>query len=288
MLGRFLAGGVAGVDPRVMGIGPVPASRKALARAGLSAADLDLVELNEAFASQSVAVDPRARPRPGDRQRQRRRDCPRPPARHERRPPRRQPAPRGPPPRAPATASRRSASASDRARQRSSRWLALWTESGATLAAMATSDSQLPVEGYRLTGISPRAYQHPADRAATAALAAIPYLDRVVRKLIELGYERALRQSALGASVRLSERAARRRLARARARLRDARHGRRAAALPDAVPVRERGARSGRSGRSSSCSPSWCGCSTRPSGAPSSRTRRRTSCPTTSSTARRC
>jgi 3-oxoadipyl-CoA thiolase len=54
-LGRFVAGGVAGVDPRVMGIGPVPASRKALARAGLEPQDLDLVELNEAFASQSVA-----------------------------------------------------------------------------------------------------------------------------------------------------------------------------------------------------------------------------------------
>ena len=63
----------------------------------------------------------------------------------------------------------------------------------------------LPVEGHRLTGISPRAFQHPADRAATAALSAIPYLDKVVRKLIELGYERALRQSYLGSAVRLSE-----------------------------------------------------------------------------------
>lgn len=65
--------------------------------------------------------------------------------------------------------------------------------------------SELPAEGYRLTGISPKAWQHPADRAATAALASIPYLDQVVRKLIELGYERALRQSYLGASVRLGE-----------------------------------------------------------------------------------
>lgn len=63
----------------------------------------------------------------------------------------------------------------------------------------------LPVEGYQLTNISPKAYEHPADRAATAALAAVPYLDRVVRKLIELGYERVLRQSYLGSSVRLSE-----------------------------------------------------------------------------------
>jgi acetyl-CoA acetyltransferase family protein len=55
-LARFVAAAVAGVDPRVMGIGPVPAVTKALARAGLTSAELDLVELNEAFASQSVAV----------------------------------------------------------------------------------------------------------------------------------------------------------------------------------------------------------------------------------------
>jgi 3-oxoadipyl-CoA thiolase len=55
-LGRFVAGAVAGVDPRVMGIGPVPAVRKLLDRAGVSVEDLDLVELNEAFASQSLAV----------------------------------------------------------------------------------------------------------------------------------------------------------------------------------------------------------------------------------------
>ena len=61
----------------------------------------------------------------------------------------------------------------------------------------------LPVEGYRLEDISPKAYEHPADRAATAALASVPMLDQVVRKLIEFGYERALRQAYLGASVRL-------------------------------------------------------------------------------------
>jgi 3-oxoadipyl-CoA thiolase len=55
-LGAFVASAVAGVDPRVMGIGPVPAVRKLLDRTGLAVADLDLVELNEAFASQSVAV----------------------------------------------------------------------------------------------------------------------------------------------------------------------------------------------------------------------------------------
>lgn len=60
-------------------------------------------------------------------------------------------------------------------------------------------------KGYRLDGISPKAYEHSADRAATAALGAIPHLDTVVRKLIELGYERALRQNLLGASVRLSD-----------------------------------------------------------------------------------
>jgi len=55
-LARFVSSAVAGVDPRVMGIGPVPAVRKALDRAGLTVDRLDLVELNEAFASQSVAV----------------------------------------------------------------------------------------------------------------------------------------------------------------------------------------------------------------------------------------
>jgi acetyl-CoA acetyltransferase family protein len=54
-MARVVATAVAGVDPRVMGIGPVPAVRKVLARAGVGVADLDVVELNEAFASQSVA-----------------------------------------------------------------------------------------------------------------------------------------------------------------------------------------------------------------------------------------
>jgi len=61
----------------------------------------------------------------------------------------------------------------------------------------------VPAEAYRLTNISPKAYEHPADRAATAALGSIPMLDLVVRKLIDFGYERALRQTYLGASVRL-------------------------------------------------------------------------------------
>lgn len=55
----------------------------------------------------------------------------------------------------------------------------------------------------RLEQISARAFEHPADRAATAALQAIPMLDTVVRKLIEFGYERALRQGFLAGSVRL-------------------------------------------------------------------------------------
>jgi len=55
-LGQFVGSAVAGVDPRVMGIGPVPAVRKLLARTGIEIADVDLVELNEAFASQSVVV----------------------------------------------------------------------------------------------------------------------------------------------------------------------------------------------------------------------------------------
>jgi acetyl-CoA acetyltransferase family protein len=51
---RIVSAAVAGVDPAYMGLGPIPATRKALARAGLHVADLDLVELNEAFASQSL------------------------------------------------------------------------------------------------------------------------------------------------------------------------------------------------------------------------------------------
>jgi acetyl-CoA acetyltransferase family protein len=52
---RIVASAVAGVDPSYMGIGPIPATRKALERAGITAADLDIVELNEAFAAQSLA-----------------------------------------------------------------------------------------------------------------------------------------------------------------------------------------------------------------------------------------
>jgi Zn-dependent protease with chaperone function len=62
-----------------------------------------------------------------------------------------------------------------------------------------------PEAAWKLERISSRAYQHPADRAATAALQKVPYLDQVVRKLIELGYERALRAASLGAAVRLGQ-----------------------------------------------------------------------------------
>jgi 3-oxoadipyl-CoA thiolase len=55
-LGTFVASAAAGVDPRVMGVGPIPAVRKVLDRAAVDVGDLDLVELNEAFASQSLAV----------------------------------------------------------------------------------------------------------------------------------------------------------------------------------------------------------------------------------------
>ena len=55
-LGIFVGSAVAGVDPRLMGMGPVPAVRKLLARTGIEMSQIDLVELNEAFAAQSLAV----------------------------------------------------------------------------------------------------------------------------------------------------------------------------------------------------------------------------------------
>lgn len=53
---RWIASGAAGVDPRTMGLGPIPATRKVLSRAGIAIDDIDLVELNEAFAVQALAV----------------------------------------------------------------------------------------------------------------------------------------------------------------------------------------------------------------------------------------
>ncbi len=56
-LGRIVSWGIAGVDPRIMGSGPVPATRKALEKAGLKLEDIDLIEVNEAFAAQYLAVE---------------------------------------------------------------------------------------------------------------------------------------------------------------------------------------------------------------------------------------
>jgi acetyl-CoA acetyltransferase family protein len=56
-IGRLVSWGIAGVDPRIMGIGPVPASKKALAKAGMSLDDMDIIEINEAFAPQACAVE---------------------------------------------------------------------------------------------------------------------------------------------------------------------------------------------------------------------------------------
>jgi acetyl-CoA acetyltransferase family protein len=56
-LGRLISWGIAGVDPKIMGIGPVPASQKALAKAGLSLDEIDIIEINEAFAPQACAVE---------------------------------------------------------------------------------------------------------------------------------------------------------------------------------------------------------------------------------------
>jgi acetyl-CoA C-acetyltransferase len=55
-IARWISSGAAGVDPRTMGLGPVPATRKALTRSGLTLDDIDLIELNEAFAVQSLGV----------------------------------------------------------------------------------------------------------------------------------------------------------------------------------------------------------------------------------------
>ncbi|HLI72443.1 MAG TPA: hypothetical protein VKU86_01095, partial [Acidimicrobiales bacterium] len=57
----------------------------------------------------------------------------------------------------------------------------------------------------RYEGISAKAYEHPADRAATAALHAIPLMDQVVKRLCDLGHERRLRQLLLGNAVRIGD-----------------------------------------------------------------------------------
>ena len=55
-MAKLLSWGQGGVDPKIMGVGPVPASRQAMEKAGLTIEDIDLVEANEAFAAQSLAV----------------------------------------------------------------------------------------------------------------------------------------------------------------------------------------------------------------------------------------
>ena len=55
-MATFVAGALGGVDPSIMGVGPVAATKKVMAKAGLTVADMDLIEANEAFAAQSVAV----------------------------------------------------------------------------------------------------------------------------------------------------------------------------------------------------------------------------------------
>ena len=55
-MAKLVSWGHGGVDPKIMGVGPVPASREAMAKAGVTIEDIDLVEANEAFAAQSIAV----------------------------------------------------------------------------------------------------------------------------------------------------------------------------------------------------------------------------------------
>ena len=63
-LARIVSTGVTGLSPEIMGLGPVEASRQALARAGMTIDDIDLVEINEAFAAQVIPSYQRARHRP--------------------------------------------------------------------------------------------------------------------------------------------------------------------------------------------------------------------------------
>ena len=93
-MAKLVSWGQGGVDPKIMGVGPVPASRQAMAKAGLTIDDIDLVEANEAFAAQSIAVARELGFDMEQGQRQRRRHCHRPPHRLLRRPHHRHPAPR--------------------------------------------------------------------------------------------------------------------------------------------------------------------------------------------------
>ncbi len=84
-LARIASWATAGVDPAIMGTGPIPASRKALEKAGWKVKDLDLIEANEAFAAQSLSVNKDMGWDPDQRERQRRRHRHRPPDRRVRR-----------------------------------------------------------------------------------------------------------------------------------------------------------------------------------------------------------
>ncbi len=122
-LAKLVSWAAAGVAPQTMGIGPVPATARAMARAELTLDQMDLIELNEAFAAQALAVLQRveASRRPRPRQRQRIGDLARPPDRCHRREDPRDAAARAQPASAAATGSRRCASAAARGWRRSSR-----------------------------------------------------------------------------------------------------------------------------------------------------------------------
>ena len=85
-LARIVSSGVTALNPEIMGLGPIEASRQALGRAGMTIDDIDLVEINEAFAAQVIPSARHLGDRLGQAQRQRRRDRARPPVRHDRRP----------------------------------------------------------------------------------------------------------------------------------------------------------------------------------------------------------
>ena len=108
---RFVEFAVAGADPRLMLTAPIPATQKVLDRAGLAIGDIDLVEINEAFASVVLAWQQELKAEIGHGQRQRRGDRPRPPARCVRHPSARHAAVRAGALRAAATACRRCARA---------------------------------------------------------------------------------------------------------------------------------------------------------------------------------
>ena len=83
-MARLVAYGHAGIDPKIMGLGPVSAVKRALAKAGLKIGDLDVIESNEAFAAQALGVSQGTRARCGQGQSERRRGRARPSDRRDR------------------------------------------------------------------------------------------------------------------------------------------------------------------------------------------------------------